>query len=147
MRHLVAVIVIAAIVSMSCLLAPAAFARSAVTCELPGAWPHTADAAWLVRALTRAGFDSFGCTGSAFVVDLGGDAFTGQIYVWSTRGVFAKQPRSRIRVAGVVVHRDGVRGVWRARGRNVWVQAAGSSMHLVPVRRWATIIRATLATR
>jgi hypothetical protein len=132
-----------------CAVVPAAFGRSTVVCSSPGDWPHTKDAAWLARALTRTGLGSFGCTGSAFVVDLGAESSTspsaGQIYVWTTRGPLLMPPTAQTRIAGVVVHYDRVRGVWKARGRNVWVQTA-SSEHLLPVRRWARIVRATLAT-
>ena len=132
----------------TCLVAPAAApAWSSVVCWSPGDWPHTTDAAWLARALRGAGLGSFGCTGSAFVVDLGGVASAGQIYVWTTRGPVSEEPRARTRISGVVVSYDRVRGVWRAKGRNVnvWVQTA-SSEHLLPVRRWARIVRATLVT-
>jgi hypothetical protein len=128
-----------------CLVAPVAFGRSTVVCSSPGDWPHTKDAAWLARALTRAGLGSFGCTGSAFVADLGGDNSTGQIYVWTTRGRAFEQPRAHTRIAGVIVRYDRVRGLWCAKGRNVWVQTA-SSQPLLPAHRWARIVRATLAT-
>jgi hypothetical protein len=133
-----------------CLGVPVATARSTVVCSSPGDWPHTRDAAWLARALTRAGLGSFGCTGSAFVVDLGADPSAspsaGQIYVWTTRGRLLVQPTAHTRIAGVVVRYDRVRGVWNAKGRNVWVQTA-SSERLLPVHRWGRIVRATLATR
>jgi hypothetical protein len=133
-----------------CLVVPAAFGRTTVVCSSPGDWPHTKDAAWLARALTRAGLGSFGCTGSAFVVDLGGPASTGQIYVWANRGPAADpsalaHPSARARIAGVIVRHDRVRGLWRAKGRNVWVQTA-SSQPLLPVHRWTRIVRATLTT-
>jgi hypothetical protein len=132
-----------------CLAVPVAFGRSTVVCSSRGDWPHTKDAAWLARALTRTGLGSFGCTGSAFVVDLGADSSTspsaGQIYVWTTRGRLLVQPAAQTRIAGVVVRYDRVRGVWKAKGRNVWVQTA-SSEHLLPVHRWRRIVRATLAT-
>ena len=50
----------------ACLVVPTAFGRSTVACSMPGAWQHTAAANWLARALTRAGFSTSGCTGSAF---------------------------------------------------------------------------------
>jgi hypothetical protein len=141
----VKLLVVAALATV-CIVVPPASARSTVECSSPGAWPHTKDAAWLARALTRAGHGSFGCTGSAFVVDLGGPGFTGQIYVWANRGQPASEPlRARTRIAGVVVRHDRVRGVWRAKGRNVWVQTA-SSRPLLPDRRWTPIVRATLVT-
>jgi hypothetical protein len=133
----------AATLAAICLAVPA-FGRSTVECSSPGEWPHTNDAAWLARALTRAGLGPLGCTGSAFVADIGGNA---SIYVWTTRGSRASEPLSaRTRVAGVVVRHGGVRGVWRARGRNVWVQTA-SNEPLPAVHRWAHIVRATLVTR
>jgi hypothetical protein len=132
-------------VATACLFIRDALGRSNVACSSPGDWPHTKDAAWLARALTRVGLGSFGCTGSAFVVDLGGELSTGQIYVWTTRGPAFEHPRAHTRVAGVVVRHDRVRGVWRARGRNVWVQTA-SAERLLPVRRWTRIVRGTLAT-
>jgi hypothetical protein len=128
-----------------CVVAPPAFGRSTVACSSAGAWPHTKDADWLARALTRAGLGSFGCTGSAFVVDLGGEASTGQIYVWTTRGAPAEHQVTHTRVAGIVIPYDRVRGHWQARGRTLWVQTA-SSRPLLPVHRWAPIVRFTLAT-
>jgi hypothetical protein len=133
-----------------CLVVPAAFGRTTVVCSSPGDWPQTKDAAWLARALRRAGLGSFGCTGSAFVVDLGGPASAGQIYVWANRGpapdpTALAHPSARTRIAGVIVRYDRVRGLWRAKGRNVWVQTA-SSQPLLPVHRWARIVRATLTT-
>jgi hypothetical protein len=131
-----------------CLVVPAASARSTVVCSSPGDWPHTKDAAWLAHALARAGLGSVGCTGSAFVVDLGAwssSPSAGQIYVWTTRGRFLVKPVARTRVAGVVVRYDRVRGVWSAKGRNVWVQTA-SSEPLLPVRRWSPIVRTTRVT-
>jgi hypothetical protein len=135
----------AAVLATFGLALPVASAGPAISCSSPGDWPHTKDAEWLARALTRAELGSFGCTGSAFVADLGGDVSTGQIYVWTTRGPAAAQPTARVRIAGVIVRYDGVRGVWRARGRNVWVQNA-SNEPLLPARRWARIVRATLVT-
>ena len=119
---------------------------------MPGNWPHTADAKWLARALTKAGFSSGSCTGSAFIVDLGGVAFTGQIYVWATHGPAVTHPHGPLgfgrikstRIAGVIVRYDRLRGLWRTKGHNVWVQAA--SRPLLPAYRWSQIVRATLAT-
>jgi hypothetical protein len=140
-KALVALLLLTAFVGL-----PVASGRSAVVCSSPGDWPHTKDAAWLARALTRAGLGSFGCTGSAFVVDLGGENSTGQVYVWTSRGASAPEaPRAHTRIAGVLVRYDQLRGVWRARGRNVWVETA-SSRPLLPARRWSRIVRATLAT-
>jgi hypothetical protein len=136
----------AATVATVSLAVPAAWGNAGVACSSPGDWPHTKDAAWLARALTRAGLGSFGCTGSAFVADLGGPLAAGQIYVWTTRGPAIEHPKSRVRIAGVPVRYDRVRGTWRARGRNVWVQSA-SNGPLLPSRRWARIVRATLVTR
>lgn len=141
-------LLITAMLATVCLAVPAAFGRSTVVCSSPGGWPHSKDAAWLSRALTRADLGSFGCTGSAFVVDLGAGSTSpssGQLYVWTTRGRLLAQPAAHTRIAGVVVRYDRVRGVWSAKGRNVWVQTA-SSEPLLPVRRWGRIVRATLAT-
>jgi hypothetical protein len=125
-----------------CVAASPALGGSAVTCSSPGDWPHTKDAAWLARALTRAGLGSFGCTGSAFVVDLGGTGSSGQIYVWTTRGTPGEPFAAHVRIGGVTVRHDAVRGVWRAQGRSVWVQTA-SAGPLLPVGRWARIVLAT----
>jgi hypothetical protein len=138
-------LLVAVILGTVCLVVPVAWGRSTVACSSPGDWPHTKDAAWLTRALARSGFGSFGCTGSAFVVDLGGANSTGQIYVWTTTGSPSHYPGASVRVAGVDVRHDRVRGVWRAKGRNVWVEAA-SIKPLLPARRWARIVRATLVT-
>src|ERR1700730_16849522 len=106
-------LLVAAMLATICLFVPMAFGRSTVVCSSPGDWPHTKDAAWLAAALRRAGLASFGCTGSAFVADLGGDASTGQIYVWTTQGRRAFEHLSaHARIAGVIVRYDRVRGVW-----------------------------------
>jgi hypothetical protein len=103
---------VALVLTTLCVIASAAYGRFAATCEMPGEWAHTRDAAWLASALTRAGFESFGCTGSAFVVDLGGPAFTGQIHVWATRAPRgAGRYTTQTRLAGVVVSYGRVRGV------------------------------------
>jgi hypothetical protein len=138
-------LLLAIMLATVCLVVPVAFGRSTVACSSPGDWPHTKDAAWLARALTRAGLGSFGCTGSAFLADLGGANSTGQIYVWTTRGSAFEHPSARSRISGVIVRHDSVRGLWRAKGRIVWVQTA-SSRPLLPVHRWARIVRATLTT-
>jgi hypothetical protein len=138
-------LLIAVILGMVCLVIPVAFGQSTVACSSSGDWPHTKDAAWLTRALTRSGHRSFGCTGSAFVVNLGGANSTGQIYVWTTGGPRSEYPGASVRVAGVVVRHDRVRGVWRAKGRNVWVETA-SINPLLATRRWAWIVRASLVT-
>jgi hypothetical protein len=138
-------LLLAVVLATVCLIVPSAFGRSTVVCSSPGDWPHTKDAAWLARALTRAGLGSFGCTGSAFVVDLGGENSAGQIYVWTTEGPSSEYPGAHMRIAGVVVRHDRVRGVWRAKGRNVWVETA-STRPLLPGHRWARIVRATLTT-
>ena len=121
---------------------------------MPGDWPHTADANWLARALTNAGFSAGSWTGSAFIVDLGNrsPAFTGQTYVWATHGPPVSQARGPLgfghinstRIAGVIVRYDRLRGVWRANGRNVWVETVIGP--LLPAYRWAQIVRATLTT-
>ena len=136
----------------ACIAVPAALGRSTVECSVPGAWPHTKDAAWLARALTRAGLGAFGCTGTAFVVDLGGLGFTGQIYVsagrgppWSSKRAGAERLGAHTRIAGVMVHYGRVRGVWYANRRQVWVQTA-SDRPLLPPHRWRQIVRATLVT-
>jgi hypothetical protein len=139
-----------AIIAVVALGAPMALARSTVACSSPGDWPHTKDAAWLARALTRAGLGSFGCTGSAFIVDLGGPTSTGQIYVWTTHGsrvntaALARSHRAS-RIRGVVVRYDHLRGLWPAKGRNVWVMTASHRL-LLPLQRWSRIVRATLVT-
>jgi hypothetical protein len=142
-------------VATVCLIVPTASGRSTVPCSMPGDWPHSAAANWLARALTQAGFSAGSCTGSAFIVDLGNGspAFAGQTYVWATDGPPVRQARgplgfghiNSIRIAGVIVRDDHLRGVWRAKGHNVWVETA-SSQPLLPAHRWAQIVRATLAT-
>lgn len=134
------------IVLTASIVPPAASPSAVVECSSPGDWPHTADAAWLARALVSIGLGSFGCTGSAFVVDLGGNLSEGQIYVWTTRGRTPLYLSHRVRVDGVIVRRDHVRGAWRARGLNVWVQTA-SARSLLPSRRWARVVSATRSTR
>ena len=54
-------------------------------------------------------------------------------------------PITSMRIAGVIVHYDRLRGVWHTKGRNVWVETA-SSQPLLPARRWVQIVRATLTT-
>ena len=142
-------------VTTVCLIVPTASGRSTVACSMPGDWPHTADANWLARALTRAGLSSSSCTGSAFIVDLGGAslAFSGQTYIWAIHGPTITHSRGPLgfghinstRIAGVLVRYDRLRGVWHTNGRNVWVESA-SSQPLLPAHRWAYIVRATLTT-
>jgi hypothetical protein len=146
-------LIAAVMLAVVCIAVPAAFGRSSARCSMPGSWPHTVDANWLARALTKAGFSSGSCTGSAFIVDLGAVAFTGQIYVWATQGPAVTHVRGplgfgqikSIRIASIIVRYDRLRGLWRAKGHNVWVQTA-SNQPLLPVRRWRRIVRATLVT-
>jgi hypothetical protein len=71
-------------------------------CALPGEWPHTRDADWLVHVSTR-------------------------------------------RVAGVRVHIDRLRAVWRAGRRNVWIQAGPTTRDLPAPSRWRRLVAASLA--
>jgi hypothetical protein len=115
-----------------------------VRCSMPGAWPRTADAAWLVRALHRAGFGSYGCTGSALTVELRRGP---ELYVWTTRGCCLGYRRQHsVRVDGVLVRRDRLRAFWRAGSRIVWVEMASPGV-LPPVARWRRIVRATSVSR
>jgi hypothetical protein len=129
-------------------LAPVLHHAGGVPCSQPGAWPHTADAAWLARAIARSGFPRVGCTGSALVVDTGGRGRSGHdLYVWTVRartnGGY-RFARSSV-IAGVVVHFDRPRAAWRARGRGVWiwVEAGPTTPRLPPIERIRPLILAT----
>jgi hypothetical protein len=121
----------------------ALFAISA-SCALPGEWPHTRDADWVVRVLHRAGFDQHGCTGSAFTIDLprGGD-----LYVWAvTLRRFDVEPNMRTQViAGVRVHLNRSRATWRVGRRNVWIQAGPTTRRLPAWTRWRRLVAASRA--
>jgi hypothetical protein len=121
----------------------ALFAVSAA-CALPGEWPHTRDADWLVRVLHRAGFEHHGCTGSAFTIELprGGD-----LYVWAfAAGRLGTEPGMRARiVAGVRIHLNRIRATWRAGRRNVWIEAGPTTDDLPPPPRWRRLVAASTA--
>ena len=117
---------------------------------MPGEWPHTADAAWLARVLRASGYEEFGCTGSAFVVDTGGrEPYGHDLYVWTSRssGLPRLSTFVRTTVVGVAVWHDWLRGVWRVGTRNVWVEAGPTTRKLLPLRQLRRLIRATLTTR
>jgi hypothetical protein len=123
------------------------FALAGVPCSLPGEWPHTRDAAWLSHALERAGFHEPDCTGSAFVVDYGGPGRYGHdLYIWAVTARRLVPEVNRVRtIAGARVFGDRRRAVWRAGGRNVWVEGGPLSYYLPPVRVLARIVKATMA--
>jgi hypothetical protein len=120
----------------------ALFAVSAA-CAVPGEWPHTRDAYWLVGVLHRAGFEHHGCTGSAFTIELrrGGD-----LYVWAftARRLRTEPGMSTRRVAGVRVHLNRIRAVWRAGRRNVWVEAGPTTRRLPSPSGWRWLVVASL---
>jgi hypothetical protein len=120
----------------------ALFAVSAA-CAMPGEWPHTRDADWLVHVLHRAGFANHGCSGSAFTVELrqGGD-----LYVWAfTARRLRAEPGMSIRlIAGVRVHVNRTRAVWRAGRRNVWIEAGPTTSDLPTPSRWRRLVAASL---
>jgi hypothetical protein len=122
----------------------ALFALSAA-CALPGEWPHTRDADWVVRVLQRAGFQQHGCTGSAFTIELprGGD-----LYVWAftARRLRTEPAMSTRRVAGVRVHLNRIRAVWRAGRRSVWIEAGPTTRRLPAPARWRRIVVASRTT-
>ena len=112
-------------------------------CALPGHWPHTRDADWLVRVLQSAGFAHHGCTGSAFTVDLG----RGQdLYVWAfTARRLRADPDMHVRVvAGVRVHVNRLRAAWRAGRRTVWIEAGPTTRGLPRPQRWRRVVAASL---
>jgi hypothetical protein len=117
----------------------------AATCGMPGQWPRSRDADWVVRVLQGAGFRSHGCTGSAFTVALSGGS---DLYVWAVtpRGTSERGMRVRV-VAGVRVRSNRIRATWTVhRRRRVWVQAGPTTRVLPPVVRWRRIVSASVAT-
>jgi hypothetical protein len=122
----------------------------AVACDVPGEWPHTADAKWLARVLRASSYEQFGCTGSAFVIDTGGrEVYGHDLYVWAFPNPAVPHPRTFVRttVAGVAIWHDRLQGVWRAGTRNVWVEAGPTTRKLLPVTRLRRLIRATQTVR
>ena len=119
----------------------AVFALTAA-CAAQGEWPQTRDADWVVRVLQRAGFEHHGCTGSAFTIGLGGRR---DLYVWAVSARrLSVEPGMRTRVvAGVRVHVNRIRGVWRVGGRNVWIEAGPTTRDLPPERLWRPLVAAS----
>jgi hypothetical protein len=115
-----------------------------VACALPGEWPHTRDADWVVGVLHRAGFEHHDCTGSAFTLELprGGD-----LDVWAfTARRLGTEPGMRTRLmAGARVHLNRIRATWRAGRRNVWIEAGPTTRTLPPPARWRRLVAASLA--
>ena len=127
----------------------AALSTLLVPCGVPGEWPHTRDAAWTVKVLRTAGYGSNGCTGSALVVDLGGPGRTGHdLYVWAftARRLAIEPGMHTVRVTGVRIHVDGLRAVWRAGRRNVWIEAGPTTRRLPRVARWRALVAASVVT-
>ncbi|MFL5726055.1 MAG: hypothetical protein ACJ77F_06920 [Chloroflexota bacterium] len=120
----------------------ALFALSAA-CAVPGEWPHTRDADWVVRVLHRAGFQVHGCTGSAFTIDLGRE----DLYVWAFASPRLRpEPGMTIRlVAGLPVHVNRIRATWRAGRRDVWIAAGPTTRRLPKPELWRRLVAASLA--
>ena len=108
-------------------------------CGAPGAWARSADAAWLHRAATAAGYRVTGCTGSAWTVR----ASALRLAAWTTRGP-AAGGRVYRPLAGRVVVREGRRLRWRAQGRTVWVESPGPPDRLQGRSVLAWLVLATL---
>ena|SRR2546427_12792963 len=123
-------------------------AAPTVRCGHPGEWPHTADAAWTARVITAGGFAMIGCTGSALVIDTGGRGRSGHdLYVWTSRSKMIPRYGSRAStIAGVAIHYDRLRAVWRVGARNVWVEAGPTTRWLLPLERLRRLIRASTTT-
>ena len=113
-------------------------------CALPGEWPQTRDADWVVRVLQRAGFKQHGSTGSAFTIELpsGGDLY---VWVFTARRLRTEPAMSTRRVAGVRVHFNRIRAVWRAGRRNIWVEAGPTTRDLPAPSRWSRLVVAAKA--
>jgi hypothetical protein len=126
----------------------AAFALAGVPCPMPGAWPHTRDAAWLWGALHRAGYHDIDCTGSAFSIDYGGAGLYGHdLYIWAFTAPRLVPEFRRFRIiAGVRAYGYWHRAAWRVGRRNVWVEAGPTAYVLPPARILAPIVRATKGT-
>jgi hypothetical protein len=126
-----------------------ALSGTTVNCPEPGAWLNTADAAWTVRVIAASGFKRIGCTGSALVIDTRGVGRSGHdLYVSASRSrTLPKYGSQLATIEGVLIHYDRLRAVWRARARNVWIEAGPSTPKLPPLRRLRPLIRASATTR
>ncbi len=121
--------------------------KGAIECEMPGEWAHTAGAEWVARVIAASGYERTGCTGSGFVIDTGGEGFSGHdLYVSGWRGRSpTNYSRRRIRVSGVEIQYDQIRGVWKAGDRVVWIEAGPTTRALPPMHRLRRLVRASLA--
>jgi len=90
------------------------------------------------------GFQHHGCTGSAFTIE---QPRGGNLYVWAftARRLRAEPAMSTRRVAGVRVHLNRIRAVWRAGRRNVWIEAGPTTRDLPPPSRWRGVVAAAKA--
>jgi hypothetical protein len=124
---------------------PAAAPSTAVTpstLEGPGEqpWSRSAAAAWLRKALAKAGSRPPGSTGSALVGRINRVGF----HAWTTDGslipkaLAAEGYSVRARVNGVAVYSDGVRVAWAVQGLTVWAEPTASADllgHMTVVQR------------
>jgi hypothetical protein len=114
-------------------------------CRPAGTWACSRDADWVREVLRVAGYAERGSTGSAVVARSRRAGF----FIWTTQ---AEQPLRETarpaplfgRLAGVPIYGDGVRVVWRAQGRNVWLEAGPRGDAKLPARgRLAALVVTT----
>jgi hypothetical protein len=120
--------------------------KVSIRCEHPGAWPYTAGAQWTARVIDAAGYERTDCTGSAFVIDMGGSGAGGHdLYIWARRG---RTPRRystrRLRVGETEIQYDRIRATWQAGEHVVWIEAGPTTRRLLPPEHWRRLIRASL---
>jgi hypothetical protein len=100
-----------------------------------GSWTSCPEAAWVFQILDKAGFFHWGTTGKAIEAGRMGGSKHAAFTIRATRAGPAKPSARSQPVAvthGVTIYRDGGNLVWRAQGRNVWIQPTAGSTAALP---------------